>query len=388
MSFHLSDKAPWADKGHEVAWEQWKLPVAAPPKPLLTADGMPPVSCTRQGDLVRVTGSGFELVFDGLRGSLSSWTLNGRLLLTPDGGPALQVFRAPVDNDLKSSYVVGENGWYAVGLHQLEPTLEAFSVDDTDSDKILIRTVIHWDGKRQTGFRHECVYTVWGNGWVHTENAIEPYGDLPVLPRLGVRFALPGSYGGLEWYGRGPFESYPDRKAGAALGRYRGRVGDQAEPYIFPQETGNKEDVRWASLINEDGDGLLIVPDTPLSFSALPFTSDDLDQAKHQHELISKDEVFVSIDFKQNGLGNKSCGPEPLEMYLLHPRPVRFGYSLRPISGTREKPEVLARFVFDPKLANAHLDAEETREWIMGNRKADYIDPSDPDARRQAGYSH
>lgn len=147
----------------------------------------------------------------------------------------------------------------------------------------------------------------------------------------------------------------------------RASGGSSGALHISP-ETGNKEDVRWASLINEDGDGLLIVPDTPLSFSALPFTSDDLDQAKHQHELISKDEVFVSIDFKQNGLGNKSCGPEPLEMYLLHPRPVRFGYSLRPISGTREKPEVLARFVFDPKLANAHLDAEETRNgsWETG----------------------
>jgi len=153
-----------------------------------------------------------------------------------------------------------------------------------------------------------------------------------VLPKLGVRMTLPKDYERLHWYGCGPHENYVDRKASADIGYHQSLVTDQYEPYALPQETGNKEDVRWAALLNGDSGrrGLLIVADETVSLSALHFTAEDLNQARHLDDLSPRKEVTVCVDYGQTGLGNASCGPGPLSKYTLKPRVYSYGFSLRP----------------------------------------------------------
>ena len=135
----------------------------------------------------------------------------------------------------------------------------------------------------------------------------------------------------LQWYGRGPHENYPDRQTGAAIALHRSTVTDQYVPYPKVQETGNKCDVRWLTLTDEDGSGLMIKDNAPMGMSALHYTPADLQAARHTHELKKRPEVILCLDAGASGLGNGSCGPGPLPEYIYTSRKTEFGFIIRPI---------------------------------------------------------
>ena len=149
---------------------------------------------------------------------------------------------------------------------------------------------------------------------------------------------LPAAYDRFAWYGRGPHESYADRKHSADVGVYGGTVDEQYVPYVMPQENGNKTDVRWAALTNAAGHGLLVAgvlgdDEAPwLNVSAHHYSIEDLTEAKHTYELKWQDEVTLNLDYAQGGLGNGSCGPGVLPQYLLQPGELSFGLWLRPFN--------------------------------------------------------
>jgi beta-galactosidase len=162
---------------------------------------------------------------------------------------------------------------------------------------------------RTDGFACEYLYTIYGSGDVLVDIHVLPSRNLPPLPRVGVRMTLPGGYESFTWYGRGPHETYADRKTGAPVGVYSGTVDDQCVPYITPQENGNKTDVRWVSLTNESGIGLLAVGHTTdgnsplLEVSAHHFTAGDLVAARHTYELNRCEGIALNLDYRQSGLG-------------------------------------------------------------------------------------
>ncbi|RME66099.1 MAG: DUF4981 domain-containing protein, partial [Caldilineae bacterium] len=179
--------------------------------------------------------------------------------------------------------------------------------------------------KGSARFDTEYVYTVHGNGDVTLDVHVLPGGEQPpFLPRLGVVLTLPGGYETFTWYGRGPHESYVDRKASAAMGVFSGSVDDQFFPYVMPQENGNKTDVRWAALTDEEGFGLLAIGSRPLEMSVHHCTAQDLTAARHIHETPRRPEITWNIDYAQNGLGNGSCGPGVLPQYQLKPAEARW----------------------------------------------------------------
>jgi beta-galactosidase len=136
----------------------------------------------------------------------------------------------------------------------------------------------------------------------------------------------------VTWYGRGPHENYVDRKTSAAMGVWSSAVEEQFVPYPHPQETGNKEDVRWLSLTDAEGYGLLVTSMAePVAASALHFAAADLDQATHLHKLQARDEVVLSLDAKQCGLGNSSCGPGVLERYSVPPQEYQLHLRFAPL---------------------------------------------------------
>jgi beta-galactosidase len=190
-------------------------------------------------------------------------------------------------------------------------------------------------------FDIEYTYRILGSGDILIETHLLPSGALPpTLPRVGLTMALPGDFETFTWYGRGPHESYVDRKLSAPVGLYQGSVEDQYyAPYMMPQESGNKTDVRWVALTDEDGVGLLVTGMPEMGVSAHHFTAQELTEATHTFDLEPRDEVILNLDHAQTGLGNGSCGPGVLPEYQLIPGEVRFSVRLRPL-GVYSKPPV------------------------------------------------
>jgi beta-galactosidase/beta-glucuronidase len=189
-------------------------------------------------------------------------------------------------------------------------------------------------------FDTEYTYHILGSGDVLLDVHLIPSGSLPpFLPRVGVTLALPPGFETFTWYGRGPHENYRDRLLSAPVGVYSGAVAGQLYPYLMPQESGNKTEVRWAALTDEAGEGLLVYGAPVLEASALHYTAQDLTTAQHTYELRPRAEVILNLDHAQGGLGNGSCGPGVLEQYQLRPQETRFRVRLRPL---RRGEELLA----------------------------------------------
>ena len=189
-------------------------------------------------------------------------------------------------------------------------------------------------------FAHRAVWTVRGDGSIEVENTLTPQGELPSLPRIGLVMQVAEPYHFLTWYGRGPHENYVDRKTSTAMGIWSSTVHEQFVPYPHPQETGNKEDVRWLTLTDKDGYGLHIVAlSEPIAVSALHYTAEELDQATHHHQLQPRDEVVLSLDARQSGLGNSSCGPGVLKKYSVPPQEVQLHLRIGPVTPTTDAAE-------------------------------------------------
>lgn len=178
-------------------------------------------------------------------------------------------------------------------------------------------------------FDCESVYTFTGSE-ILLEVRVKPEGNLPNLPRIGLQWAMPRQYENFWWHGRGPLETYADRKQGMRLGLYHGTVDEQSTFYGRPQENGNKSDVCWAACLNEQGEGLLISGEN-LNVSVHRYTSADIEHARHIHELKYREEIIFSVDFVHAGLGNASCGPGVLPQYTIPPREAAYSLRLRPV---------------------------------------------------------
>ncbi|HEX9387468.1 MAG TPA: hypothetical protein VF918_14185 [Anaerolineales bacterium] len=186
--------------------------------------------------------------------------------------------------------------------------------------------------KPSARFHCDYVYTILSSGEVSVETHVLPDEGLPFLPRIGLQMHLPEGYDQVAWYGRGPHETYVDRKEGAQVGVYRASVDEQFVPYIFPQENGNKTDIRWVMLANADGIGLHASADRLLEVSVHHYAPEDLTAARHPYQLVRRPEVVLHLDYGQSGLGSASCGPGRLEKYRLQPEEVRYSVRLRPFS--------------------------------------------------------
>jgi len=342
LSFRLRTETLWAPKGHEVAWEEFALPLDGGAKPILDRDAMGTLQVSESGDRLTIGNRAFSIIFDRKKGSILSLLYGDRVIIAPNeegpNGPVLQAFRAPVDNDKPL-----RDAWSRAGLNDLRRTVRDFAYEQIEPTTTRVSITTDCMGTADAGFVHRCTYTIFGNGCISVDSAIEPVGALPILPRLGLRMALPGEFDRVEWFGRGPQENYTDRKRGAAVGRYASRVADFYVPYPRPQETGNREDVRWAALTDSDGAGLLIVAADKFSFSALNYTAGDLASAAHTHELSPREEIILSIDAAQCGLGNASCGAGLLKKYMLHPENRRFCFTIYPCPAAVDDRGALAR---------------------------------------------
>ncbi len=354
IRFTLAKDAAWADAGHEVATEQFKMPWRSPAARLVKTATMPPVSLQQDDARAVVSAEGdgpFQLVFDKAAGRISHLAYKEVDLLTV--GPELNLWRAPTDNDGMKWRSQGRKllyQWLDAGLDRLIRTPASVTVRRGAGGvvRIRVKTVAQAVGV-DVAFEHVHDYTVCGAGDILIANTVRPVGPaakaLTSLPRVGLSLTTPAGFEQFAYLGRGPHENYIDRNVAAAVGLYDSTVDEQYVPYIMPQANGNKTDVRWASLVNADGVGLVAVATAPgIIEAAVSHHSDaDLHAGYHTNELTRRAETIFTIDHRQCGIGGASCGPMTRPEYLVAPKRYDFAIRLRPIALTDGCPAAVAR---------------------------------------------
>jgi len=340
LRFTTSGKSLWADRGHEVAWSQFKMPFDVPEGPALELKAMPSLDVRESPKVVEISGDGFSLAFDRERGRMTSLRCGDSELIRM--GPQFNAWRAPTENDTPSMAV----GWRNFGLDRIVHEIEGVRVDRIGPQLSHIRVESRASAPDvKEGFRCNYDYAIYGSGDIVMDIDVIPNDGLPPLPRIGLQLCMPGEYNTITWYGRGPQENYIDRKEGAPVGTYSGTVDEQYVPYIMPQENGNKTDVRWASLTDKNGRGLLVVGMPLFEVSAHHFTTEDLTKAKHTFELKRREDITLNLDYRQSGLGGASCGPDTLPRYQVKPQPVHFRVRMRPISSIETAMELSKQII-------------------------------------------
>jgi beta-galactosidase len=301
-----------------------------------------------------VAGPDFGLEISGTTGEILAFAFRGAELMRK--GPQPNFWRAPTDNDYGGQWQEKLGMWKDAG-----PGILMESVDVVRLAPYAVEVRARGTLPIDAGAVYEILYTIFGNGDVVVESKLTAGdGELPRMPRFGMRMELPREFDHLQWLGRGPYESYWDRKAGTPVMTFQGLVSDQFHPYVRPQETGNKTDVRWMTFRRAiDGLGLMVLAkggggesmgeDPYLSMSALHYTQEDLDDGpekdqRHAGELRERDLVAVDVDFRQMGVGGiTSWGPTALPQYSLPYEDYSYGFILRPITASDDQPWELAR---------------------------------------------
>ncbi|MEJ2215154.1 MAG: glycoside hydrolase family 2 TIM barrel-domain containing protein [Gemmatimonadota bacterium] len=331
--------------GHEIAFDQFRLPIA---RAVTAVDPrtLGPLTVANRGDSVQVRGDHFAVTFDRANGRLASYVYRGHELI--QHGPVANFWRAPNDNDFGADLQKKLRVWLDPADHA---RLRRFDVSGPSDGKVTVTV----ESELPTVFaRYTTVYTVLGSGDVVVDDHFvpEPAGrpdSVPEMFRFGMKLVVPHAYSNVTWYGRGPFESYWDRKTAALVGRYRSTVSEQYFPYVRPQESGNRTDIRWLALTNDDGAGMLFVGDSLLSMSALHYRISDLDPGiekaqRHSGDLAERPEVYVNVDDRQMGVGGiNSWGAVPLPKYSLPYGEYHYRFRMRGITAADGSPDVLAR---------------------------------------------
>jgi beta-galactosidase len=298
----LASDESWAAAGHVVAWAQ-----------LCVADGGKAGDWPAPaGDAVSWTGreeiAMGDALFDAATGRLVKL---GPLAVE---GPQLDVWRAPIDNERSFSRAPLEDAWRALGLDRMVHRVDGIADEGAG---LVVRTRVA-PAATGAGLLTTYRWSLRGTKLALTVE-VQPVGPWAgVLPRLGLRMSVPAGLGEVEWFGLGPGEAYPDTRRAARVGRFALTVDQLQTPYVFPQENGNRSEVRWVVLSEEAGSQVLRIEGSPtFEFSARRWTSEDLDAARHTSELVPGDRIWLNLDARQHGMGSASCGPGVLPAYRL-----------------------------------------------------------------------
>ena len=299
IRFVTAGPEAWAEAGHEVAWAQ--LPLE--PGPTHEPRPSHPVHAARQAVAVDLDG---HLIHE--------------LLAAP---PRLSLWRAPTDND-RIPGLAAE--WDRLGVADLTRVLE--SIEEVDAI-----TTVRSRYRTRAGIEvaHEMLLTALVGGAIRVDETAVIPDALPDLARVGTVLEVSAGLDRVEWFGRGPHETYPDRRRGGRVGRWRSTLADLHVPYVRPQESGGRADVRWVSLTDSTGRGLRITLDVPRQVSVSRFRAADLAVATHHGELVPRPVAVVHLDAAHRGLGTASCGPDTLPEYLVGPGTYHWSWTLQPV---------------------------------------------------------
>ena len=357
VQFQLKKNKPWADRYYVQMEEQLPVKEAVQENNIIV-NTKENILTEETQNLLTLTNKNFNLCIDKSTGCILSLQYNNNVVIEYNNGPKLDVFRAVVDNDNWA-----EEEWLKLGLNNLRHrstdylytknadgsctinfTIESKATDsyyDTyknqDRDPQNTRKIaVNKDNSAEyTGFKFisYLTYTIYSDGTIKFSSKITSTDKNVVLPRLGYSMILPSKYENYTYYGRGPFNNYNDRKTSQFIEIHSSKVKEQGIMLPKPQAMGNREDVRWCSLTDNNGNGLKFIANGIMSASALPYTQLELMQAGHPFELSPSNKVVLHLDSKVTGLGGNSCGQGgPLPEDRVMAVDTVFSFIMKPVS--------------------------------------------------------
>ncbi len=332
LHFTLKENTAWAEKGFEVASNQFKIhnENKAIGHTFFTA----PMTYKENNEEIQFKGKDFTITFNKLNGALSSYIQNGQEQVL---SPLLPRFTRPLtDND--------KRGWKP--QRKLKQWYEAVP-------KLVNISTGKCDGKNGSGIVISSSYSliqdsakviinyyVYGNGIIHVNYNLETKPGLPNIPKIGMQMGIERSFDNIEWYGKGLGENYIDKNYGFDVGIYKLHLNDFMEHYAVPQENGNRTDIRWMLLSNNKQEGLLVVADSLLSMSVSPYTDENVQNAKHTNKLKDAGFINLNIDLVQMGVGGNDSWSNvaaPLEQYQIKAQPYNYSFYLLPYTKRKEE---------------------------------------------------
>ncbi|MEM7658024.1 MAG: glycoside hydrolase family 2 TIM barrel-domain containing protein [Bacteroidota bacterium] len=337
MSLSTKEKTRWAEVGHEVAWEQFQLPYQVDALPLMTTKGMGPIEVYDSEKGLIVAGDDFEATIDPESGSLILYEWQDQELITQPLEP--NFWRAPTDNDVGTGMLQRSLIWAEVAKNRVVEEANVIKRGDHAieiSMKLRLPTV-------QSSY--DISYVVYANGEINVSSSFSPGVGLPNLPRFGMRMGVANEFDQMTYFGRGPHENYLDRMDLAPVGQYSEQVQDAFFHYIKPQESNNRTEIRWMSLTNSSGMGLLVQGMDHLSMSAWPYTQEDLTNSRHIYQLPDREFITLNVDHKQMGVGGDDSWSErgrPHPQYRLPAQPYQYQFRLVPIKNQADLSQKLS----------------------------------------------
>ncbi len=313
FSAKLKNTTDWAEAGYEVANEC--LVISPAKRALFAMTEGDALEVATTSSTLTVTGSNFTAVFNKSKGTLSSYKVDGTSVI--NSPLMLNLFRLPTDNDGRQT-----EGWDNLKLNKLTCKMTAFDyVQSEDGKSVEVNATTTYTGGSCT-YDVNHLFKVCADGSILVSSSVRPSLKGAVLPRMGFRTELSSAMEQLTWYGRGPWDSYVDRKEGSLLGIHNSTVKEQQTDYIKPQEHGTKQDVRWTALTNSSGVGLLVSSPEPIAMCATHSRPEDNytdrnNRVKHPYDYKTCANTVLCLDALTRGLGNASCGPDVLDQYEL-----------------------------------------------------------------------
>lgn len=351
-----NSRTRYSEAGHEIAVYQFPLKArTAHATPFINANATPllleedRLSCS-------VTGHNFRARFSKVTGKLCSWQVNGEENLTRE--PKINFFKPMIDNH-KQEY---EGLWQPNHLQIMQEHLRGFEVEQQDDAVIITTRTLIAPPVFDFGMRCTYRWRIAADGQINVELSGERYGDYPhIIPCIGFTLGINGEFDQVSYYGRGPGENYPDSQQASTIDLWHTTVDEMFENYPFPQNNGNRQQVRWATLANRRGSGLLVVPEQPVHFSAWHYTAENIHAAQHCNELRRCDDITLNLDHQLLGLGSNSWGSEVLDSWRVWFRPFRYGFTLLPLEGGQTAAQTLARHRFGTGFfsMNSHSEADK-----------------------------
>ena len=313
VSFVLKENTIWEKAGYEIAFGQHmiKKPVSE-------------YSCDKSVELVvgngniLVRGENFKALFSRMNLGMVSYVYGGVEML-PNTIPLPNFWRTPTNNDSGNMMPQRYAQWKIASMYVTTRENQRFADTSPRVEKNDNNIAITYTYFMPTTPQSSCevTYRVFGDGTIETTLSYDPVKELGDMPEFGMMFKLDADYDTVKWYGLGPQETYEDRQHGGKYGVYENKVADNVAEYLVPQESGNKCRVRYAKVMDKKGRGMLFFGDE-LSFSALPYTPHELENAAHHFELPPVHYTVVRVAKKQMGVGgDDSWGSHTHPEYLL-----------------------------------------------------------------------
>lgn len=329
----LNKETAWADKGHEIFREQFEIPLWVQHREFPSGKYNKVILNTFDS-YFEVVGDDFRLSFDRGEGIITSYRVGERQLI--QSGASESYFRAPtgIDEAMGGGFSVAVD-WREAGLDRLSRSVKSVEACQLSDNRVMIEVDTSlFAPDKEDGFFSRMRYTINGDRSIQIQNRVSAGRNLPPLPRIGAVIQLPGEFENLKWFGRGPHESYADRKSSAFAGYYESTVAAQHFAYVIPTECGGKEDVRWLTLTDDEGYGIAVEGDKLFHFSVHHNSVEDYAKATHTIDLVPRKDIYLNIDHIHSGLGGDDGWSKNVHKeYQVEPGLYEYSFVLRPIKG-------------------------------------------------------